>query len=92
MNKLLLLILGLTITSSATKPKEAPNIKPPAGRLAILADGNSPDPDDLGGTAVSLALLRAAGLGRTRCYWNGFSGNIQRIAPIHKSSNTSPGQ
>ena len=62
MNKLLLLILGLTITSSATKPKEAPNIKPPAGRLAILADGNSPDPDDLGGTAVSLALLRAAGL------------------------------
>jgi hypothetical protein len=30
--------------------------------VAIVADGNSPDPDDLGGTAVSLALLRAAGL------------------------------
>ncbi|MBI0398485.1 hypothetical protein [Cyclobacterium marinum] len=37
-------------------------ISPPAGRLAIVADGNSPDPDDLGGTAVSLALLRSAGL------------------------------
>jgi len=35
---------------------------PPLGRIAIIADGNSPDPDDLGGTAVSLALLRAAGL------------------------------
>lgn len=27
-----------------------------------MADGNSPDPDDLGGTAVSIALLRASGL------------------------------
>lgn len=40
----------------------SPKVKPPAGRIAIVADGNSPDPDDLGGTAVSLALLRAAGL------------------------------
>lgn len=39
-----------------------PTINPPAGRIAIVADGNSPDPDDLGGTAVSIALLRAAGL------------------------------
>lgn len=39
-----------------------PTIKPPKGRIAIVADGNSPDPDDLGGTAVSIALLRAAGL------------------------------
>ena len=39
-----------------------PKINPPAGRIAVVADGNSPDPDDLGGTAVSLALLRAAGL------------------------------
>ncbi|MGY6648008.1 hypothetical protein [Wenyingzhuangia sp. IMCC45574] len=37
-------------------------INPPQGRIAIVADGNSPDPDDLGGTAVSLALLRAVGL------------------------------
>ncbi|MBB3696639.1 hypothetical protein KMW28_23615 [Flammeovirga yaeyamensis] len=40
----------------------AQNIQPPAGRLAIVADGNSPDPDDLGGTAISLALLSATGL------------------------------
>ncbi|APY11637.1 hypothetical protein BWZ22_10450 [Seonamhaeicola sp. S2-3] len=38
------------------------NINPPNGRIAIIADGNSPDPDDLGGTAVTLALLRATGL------------------------------
>lgn len=37
-------------------------IKAPKGRIAIVADGNSPDPDDLGGTAISLALLRASGL------------------------------
>ncbi|MCV9386673.1 hypothetical protein [Reichenbachiella ulvae] len=37
-------------------------INPPAGRIAVVADGNSPDPDDLGGTAVSLALLQSAGL------------------------------
>ncbi|MFC4722270.1 hypothetical protein ACFO5O_08050 [Geojedonia litorea] len=37
-------------------------VKPPIGRIAIVADGNSPDPDDLGGTAISIALLRAAGL------------------------------
>lgn len=40
----------------------AQTINPPIGRIAIVADGNSPDPDDLGGTAVSLALLRATGL------------------------------
>lgn len=37
-----------------------PHIVIPDGRIAIIADGNSPDPDDLGGTTVSLALLRAA--------------------------------
>ena len=42
--------------------ESAPVINPPAGRLAIVADGNSPDPDDLGATAVSIALLRASGL------------------------------
>lgn len=40
----------------------AQKINPPKGRIAVVADGNSPDPDDLGGTAVTLALLRAAGL------------------------------
>ncbi|EMI51845.1 Carbohydrate binding family 6 domain protein [Rhodopirellula sallentina SM41] len=37
-------------------------IRPPAGRLAYVADGNSPDPDDIGGTVAALAMLRATGL------------------------------
>lgn len=37
-------------------------VNPPPGRIAIVADGNSPDPDDLGATAVTIALLRATGL------------------------------
>lgn len=35
---------------------------PPAGRLAIVADGNSPDPDDIGATAVIFGLLDKSGL------------------------------
>lgn len=37
-------------------------IQPPAGRLAIVVDGNSPDPDDIGATAVIFGLLKKAGL------------------------------
>ncbi len=37
-------------------------IRPPAGRLAIVADGNSPDPDDIGATAVIFGLLKASRL------------------------------
>ncbi|KJF43541.1 hypothetical protein [Draconibacterium sediminis] len=59
MNKIILLIIGVCIASTAMAQVK---INPPTGRIAIVADGNSPDPDDLGGTAVSLALLRAAGL------------------------------
>ena len=59
MNKLLLL---LSSTLLFTFVMVSQTINPPKGRIAIVADGNSPDPDDLGGTAVSLALLRAAGL------------------------------
>ncbi len=33
----------------------------PVSRIAVLADGNSPDPDDIGGTAVSLAIIRSLG-------------------------------
>jgi len=62
MHRLLLLTFALAITLTVEAQKVSPDINPPAGRLAILADGNSPDPDDLGGTAVSLALLSAAGL------------------------------
>ncbi|GAB5405660.1 MAG: hypothetical protein Aurels2KO_38910 [Aureliella sp.] len=37
-------------------------VAPPKGRLAIVADGNSPDPDDIGATAVIFGLLKASGL------------------------------
>ena len=56
---ILLLAVGILLATCVIAP---PTINPPAGRIAIIADGNSPDPDDLGGTAVSIALLRAAGL------------------------------
>lgn len=39
-----------------------PLIEPPAGRLAIVADGNSPDPDDIGATAVMFGLLKGTKL------------------------------
>ena len=58
MVKLILCLAGLTLAFSSNSQV----INPPAGRIAIVADGNSPDPDDLGGTTVSLALLRATGL------------------------------
>lgn len=57
-NILSISIILLIITSGLT----AQTIHPPVGRIAIIVDGNSPDPDDLGGSAVSIALLRAAGL------------------------------
>lgn len=48
------MFMGNTIYSQA--------INPPDGRIAIVADGNSPDPDDIGGTSISLSLIRAAGM------------------------------
>lgn len=38
------------------------HIQPPAGRLALVADGNSPDPDDIGANAVMFGLLNRTGL------------------------------
>ncbi len=58
MNKIILL-LGSVLLATSLYSQE---INPPAGRIAVVADGNSPDPDDLGGTVVTLALLRASGL------------------------------
>lgn len=37
-------------------------LRPPAGRLAIVIDGNSPDPDDIGATAAMFGLLCKAGV------------------------------
>ncbi len=37
-------------------------VSPPKGRLAVVADGNSPDPDDIGATAVMFGILSQAKL------------------------------
>ena len=58
--KHLLLIIVSSLLSTIVL--DAQTIKPPKGRIAIVADGNSPDPDDFGGTSVTLALLQSAGL------------------------------
>lgn len=47
---------------SSSRAKQSDSVRPPAGRLAIVADGNSPDPDDIGATAVIFGLLHASGL------------------------------
>lgn len=39
-----------------------PSRDPPAGRLALVTDGNAWDPDDVCATPVALALVKAAGL------------------------------
>lgn len=59
MSQLLLSIISTILVSGLAS---TPQVNPPLGRIAIVADGNSPDPDDLGATAVSIALLRATGL------------------------------
>ncbi|MFD0796583.1 hypothetical protein ACFQZJ_03860 [Maribacter chungangensis] len=59
----------------------APKINPPKGRIAIIADGNSPDPDDLGGTAVSISLLRAAGLADRLVHYS-HSCDLERVERI----------
>ncbi|MGB7329016.1 MAG: hypothetical protein WBD31_29315 [Rubripirellula sp.] len=47
---------------TSSRAKQSNSVQPPAGRLAIVADGNSPDPDDIGATAVIFGLLNASGL------------------------------
>lgn len=54
---------GLLVASQVwAEPDYRAIVTPPAGRLAIVLDGNSPDPDDIGATAVMLGLLSQAGL------------------------------
>ena len=53
---------GTKVEPKPIVSKQHDPIRPPAGRLAIVADGNSPDPDDIGATAVIFGLLHASGL------------------------------
>lgn len=49
-------------TELSLVPSELSLLKPPAGRIALVSDGNSPDPDDIGAKAVAFAILKASGL------------------------------
>jgi hypothetical protein len=68
-------------SAAVADKKPSWTINPPSGRLAVVADGNSPDPDDLGGTAVSIALLRAAGL-EDRLVHYSHSCDLERVERI----------
>lgn len=54
--------INVTDNASSSTSQALDTIKPPQGRLAIVIDGNSPDPDDIGATPVMLALLKQAEL------------------------------
>lgn len=73
------------LASSEIAERAAPTIKPPIGRIAIVADGNSPDPDDLGGTAVSIALLRASGLENRLVHYS-HSCDLERVERISEAA------
>ena len=52
----------LMVATTATTAVE-PLVQFPGGRIAYSADGNQHDKDDIGATAMSIAMLDAAGLG-----------------------------
>ena len=82
MKKIGLIIAVLLILSGTVF---AQKINPPVGRVAIVADGNSPDPDDLGGTAVSIALMRAAGLADRLVHYS-HSCDLVRVSKISEKA------
>jgi len=53
--------------------------------IAVVADGNSPDPDDIGATAMSLAIMKSFGVSSDLVYYahscdlDPFSGSSQTI-------------
>lgn len=59
----LAVVSGSSFAAEPTRPiPVADLVRSPVGRLAIVADGNSPDPDDIGATAVIFGLLKESGL------------------------------
>lgn len=60
----LLALTGAVAFSGFVQPASSAEVKlaPPPGRLALVADGNSPDPDDIGATAVMFGLLHGTDL------------------------------
>ena len=72
-------------TSGCTIPNVTNN-----SSIAVVADGNSPDPDDIGGTAVALAMARAFGSEKDVVYYahscdlEPFKGSNQTITPAQE--------
>ncbi len=56
------LIAATSLSAKEPESNISVEIRPPDGRLAIVADGNSPDPDDIGASAVIFGLLKGARL------------------------------
>ncbi len=56
-------VAGETPVKPIEKAAVGDKNQPPAGRIAIVADGNSPDPDDIAATAVMLGVLSKSGYG-----------------------------
>ena len=50
-----------SINNGQLKPSPLNHVNLPSGTLAVVIDGNSPDPDDIGASPVLLALLDTAG-------------------------------
>jgi len=49
-----------TVANKQLEPSSFEQINLPSGTLAVVIDGNSPDPDDIGASPVLLALLERA--------------------------------
>ncbi len=62
MKSSLALTLVVSLVSAAPTLADAP-VRFPGGRIAVSCDGNMHDKDDIGATAIILAMVRAAGLG-----------------------------
>ena len=73
MKALILILITTLLITACSSPLESQTdkqyekfnysteVKIPKGHLAIVIDGNSPDPDDIGATPVMLKLLQSAG-------------------------------
>ena len=83
MKALILILITTLLITACSSPLESQTdkqyekfnysteVKIPKGHLAIVIDGNSPDPDDIGATPVMLKLLQRAGScnrGLSKCY------------------------
>lgn len=49
------------------------------GRIAVIADGNSPDPDDIGGTPATIAMFRIFGLNKKVVHYS-HSCDLDKVA------------